>query len=143
MEFTDEDYKEIIYQSRSSYIKEMVELLGMERTLQFVKIFEGQTFVVPRFTNRKISSKTRKFLTDELGEEFTSDLLFHFSECAINVLSLSTATYRAGIQKRNREIADKAETLIRDGVSIRKIIFDFSQEYDLCDRQILSIIGSL
>lgn len=28
MEFTDEDYKEIIYQSRSSYIKEMVDLLA-------------------------------------------------------------------------------------------------------------------
>ncbi|HCK5034388.1 TPA: hypothetical protein ACXJFW_006262 [Pseudomonas aeruginosa] len=143
MEFTEEDYKEIIHQSRSPYIREMVEILGLERTLQFVRIFEGKTFVVPRFTNRKISSKTRQFLTNKFGEEFTSDLLFHFSECAIHVLSLSTATYRAGIQKRNREIADKAEALIRDGVSIRKIIFDFSQEYGLCDRQILNILSSL
>ncbi|MEG7266590.1 hypothetical protein V1993_33190, partial [Pseudomonas aeruginosa] len=59
-----------------------------------------------------------------------------------HVLSLSEATYKAGIQKRNREIADKAEILIRNGVSIREIIFDFSQEYNLCDRQILNILSS-
>ncbi|MFW5256953.1 hypothetical protein ACOANM_17785 [Pseudomonas aeruginosa] len=138
MEFTDEDYKEIIYQSRSSYIKEMVGLLGMDSTLKFVRLFEGQTVTIPRFTNRNTSNKIKRLL----GEKIARTLSFHFGECGIHVLSLSEAIYKAGIQKRNREIADKAEILIRDGVSIREIIFDFSQEYNLCDRQILNILSS-
>ncbi|MEG7263692.1 hypothetical protein V1993_18430, partial [Pseudomonas aeruginosa] len=104
MEFTDEDYKEIIYQSRSSYIKEMVDLLGMDSTLKFVRLFEGQTVTIPRFTNRNTSNKIKSLL----GEKIARTLSFHFGECGIHVLSLSEATYKAGIQKRNREIADKA-----------------------------------
>lgn len=42
MEFTDEDYKEIIYQSRSSYIKEMVDLLGMDSTLNSLDYLKGK-----------------------------------------------------------------------------------------------------
>lgn len=74
MEFTDEDYKEIIYQSRSSYIKEMVDLLGMDSTLKFVRLFEGQTVTIPRFTNRNTSNKIKSLLGEKIARTLSFTL---------------------------------------------------------------------
>ncbi|EPB8977312.1 hypothetical protein ACRT4E_000789 [Pseudomonas aeruginosa] len=140
MTFTDEDYEAIIHHSNSSYIREMVELLGLERTLLFVKKFEGQTVLIPKFNCRRLSG-LRQLLIDEFGGEFAESLSFYFSQCSIYVMSVSTAIYKAGIKKRNREICDKAEALIRAGVTIRQIIFEFAHEYDVSDRQISNILS--
>ncbi|EMX8721084.1 MULTISPECIES: hypothetical protein [Pseudomonas] len=122
------------------FLKDMADRIGPEKTLSFVKGFEGKSLRIPLYGLNK-SGKMQEAIKSVVGESTAKEIMRHYGGECIYIGSIRVALAKREVLKRNIEINNRADALIRQGVPIREIVKEFSAEYDLCDRQICKILG--
>ncbi|OVZ27772.1 hypothetical protein CDO47_17745 [Pseudomonas aeruginosa] len=123
-------------------VKDIADRIGPEKALSFVKGFEGKTLRIPLYGLNK-SGKMQDAIKSAVGDLTAKEIMRHFGGECIYIGSIRVALAKREVLRRNTEINNRADALIRQGVPIREIAKEFSAEYDLCDRQICKILGYL
>lgn len=120
----------------------MADRIGLEKALTFVKGFEGKSLRIP-LHDSNINGKMQETIKSVVGDSAAKEIMRHYGGECIYIGYIRVALAKREVFKRNIEINNRADALIRQGVPIREIAKEFSAEYDLCDRQICKILGYL
>jgi len=123
---------------QSSFLADVVPLLGQAVAVELVRKLGGTTFPVPKRETRQGEVRYR-MLVEVVGEEAADTLVYHYGGSELYI----PRGARAIQEQRDAAINKEATAAIRAGKSTTLIVNELARKYKLTDRRVWDILKAV